>query len=292
MKKTISIFAVFVLLSLFSVQAFAATYTDESKGVSFVIPAGWTQQDLSQERSYIDVKYVSSSGLSTFMFGVYDIWDNMSPVEKAGLSRGKINNSIISAEEIAESLGFDSPSISSRKIGEYTYYYCEMNMPISVGDYTFPYEIMAAIRLSNGYGYIFQMYYLDGDVSESDFLTFVRSAKYPPEPTPSPSPQVAVSKVANNTSFASMKSELTNRIIGTILLASLSVGIVFLIKRIRNKTKAKSSTDVIPDTPQNAGLEIAGNQLETNLCPFCKGSIPRDSKYCPRCGVAIKQQKG
>jgi len=61
----------------------AFVYTDAVTGVTFQVPANWVQDEMNEERQFLDAKFVSSeeAGL-TILYGSTDLWEQMSDTEK------------------------------------------------------------------------------------------------------------------------------------------------------------------------------------------------------------------
>ena len=64
----------------------AFVYTDVDTNTKFTVPANWHEEELSKEREFIDVKFVSSKeeGMS-IMYGSVDMWGMMTEEEKKAL---------------------------------------------------------------------------------------------------------------------------------------------------------------------------------------------------------------
>ena len=158
----------------------AFLYKDKETGSEFTVPANWSQESLSQDREFLDVKFTSNKepGLS-ILYGGSDIWAEMSSSEKKGLSRSDINNSLFTFDDIAETMGVAKSKISTVSFGGKEYYKYEVTSTSSTYGINIEVTMTCLMRIENGYAYTFQF---SGDSKNSyykDFESLVSSANYP-----------------------------------------------------------------------------------------------------------------
>ena len=101
----------------------ASAYQDTISGTSFNVPDGWTEQPLSQDREFIQVKFTpDDGGLATILFGSADIWGQLTEAEKNGLSRNEYNISLFTKDDMAFTLDVNASDIKSVELGSTNYY--------------------------------------------------------------------------------------------------------------------------------------------------------------------------
>lgn len=173
MKKLYSLIVILAILIVFPVTVFANKepflYKDNDTGVEFSVPANWTQEALSKEREFLDVKFTSDRDAGkSILYGSTDLWAELSSSERDGLSRSDLNNSVFSMDEIADAMGVTQSDLSKVTYGGSEYY-----------QYVLGTTVTGLTRVENGYAYSFQF---SGDKSNSlyrDFEALLESVTYP-----------------------------------------------------------------------------------------------------------------
>ena len=157
----------------------AFLYKDEKTGTEFTVPANWIQEELSEDREYLDVKFISNkeSGVS-ILYGSTDIWAEISSGEETGLSRSDINNSIFTSDEIAEMMGAANGTVSLVQYGGEEYYKYTATSSSSTYGINIKLIITWLIRIENGYLYFFQFSGDDSSTFYDDFESLLESVKY------------------------------------------------------------------------------------------------------------------
>ena len=158
----------------------AFLYTDKDTGSTFTVPANWTQESLSAERAFLDIMFTSNKepGLN-ILYGSTDMWSEIPSGMKKGVSRSDIDNSIFTADELAEIMGVDKESISIVTYGGKEYY--QYTAAATSSTYGINLEVMVTgvVRIENGYVY---MFLFSGDTQNAYYKAFeslIRSVKYP-----------------------------------------------------------------------------------------------------------------
>lgn len=155
-------------------------YKDKETGCEFTVPANWSQESLSQDREFLDVKFTSNKdqGLS-ILYGSSDIWAEMSSSERKGLSRSDVNGSMFSSEEWAEIMGVDQSKVSTVSYGGKEYYKYVLTSTSSTYGINIDVTMTCLMRIENGYAYTFQFSGDSKNAYHKDFESLVGSVKYP-----------------------------------------------------------------------------------------------------------------
>lgn len=158
----------------------AFTYKDKDTGTEFVVPANWTQDTLSKDRQFLDVKFTSNQepGLC-ILYGSTDMWSEMSASEKKGYSRADLNNELFTLDEFAETMGVPKSNVSTVLYGDKEYYKYTTTMTSSSYGVNLEVTMTCLMRLENGYAYTFQFSGDNKNAYYKDFESLLGSVKYP-----------------------------------------------------------------------------------------------------------------
>lgn len=147
-----------VLLLIFPLVVNAQEYINEGAGVTFEVNDEWTEQDLSSEREYIDIKWINND-CGVLMFGTGDIWNEMSTSEKQGLSRKELNYNMLTEADLAtyrETLTNAGYNISNAKFTNFKLKFMRFS---GTADYNGnQVDYLSYITLNNGYMIQWQYY--------------------------------------------------------------------------------------------------------------------------------------
>lgn len=155
-------------------------YTDAETQTSFTVGGNWTEEELFQDRAYIDVKFVSNLGDGTIiLYGSIDLWKEMSASEKEGSLRSDINSSIFSKADVAQILAVDASNIEEIMLGGYDYYRVENTTVYSDFGFEITLPMTQMLRIDNGYMHVYQYSGENTDPRYQDFEQLVASARYP-----------------------------------------------------------------------------------------------------------------
>ena len=182
--KISSVFIVLILIfvSIFSARATSFLYTDSDSGASFIVPDNWSQKGMNESRDVIDAKFISDiDNQNIIIYGSHDIWSELSEEDKKSFSRSIMDNNFYTGAEIAEMSGAPDSMVCVEKYGSYSYYVFDMVNTAEVDGVAYEIPITNAVRVSNGYMFLFMFY---GDVNSkyySDFESLLKSATYPYE---------------------------------------------------------------------------------------------------------------
>jgi hypothetical protein len=157
-----------------------STYRDAISGTSFTVPDGWTEQPLSQEREFIQVKYTPDDGeLATILFGSADIWGQLTEAEKNGLSRDEYNISLFTKDDIAYTLDVNASDVKSVELGSTSYYRLDLTSEDTSSGITIKYTQSIYTTIQNGYFIQFQYVFSGNDSNRGIFEETVKNASIP-----------------------------------------------------------------------------------------------------------------
>ena len=161
--KKISSLIIALLIVYFSIFVVSAKteYQDSESDLTFLLPDGWQDKELSQEREFLDAKFVKDADV--LIYGSTDIWDFLTDEEKISFgSRTSIDNSFFSKSDIAETMGVDETEVSVVTYGGNSFYNLTLNSSMDLYGYEIAYSSDVMVIINNGWMYQFQ-YSGDGD---------------------------------------------------------------------------------------------------------------------------------
>ena len=249
------------------------TYIDSETKVKFTVPANWTEKDLSKDREYIDVKFVSSEeeGMS-ILYGSTDIWAKMSSSDKVGYKRSDLNNSMFTNADIAEMAGTSTAKVKKVTYNGVQCFQAESTTTSEVYGLNITLTVTHVIYYDNGWMYWFQF---SGDSSNeyfSDFKSLLNTVTFPQTATNS-------SNAGNNDDF----DDNTGAIIVVILILAAVVGVVIFVTK-KNQSKAK----VVPITKTlTENQTVSPSEPTYQYCRNCGTKLAIDSAFCHNCGTKI-----
>ena len=181
----------------------ASAYQDTISGTSFNVPDGWTEQPLSQDREFIQVKFTpDDGGLATILFGSADIWGQLTEAEKNGLSRNEYNISLFTKDDMAFTLDVNASDIKSVELGSTNYYRVDLTSEDTSSGITINYTQSIYTTIQNGYFIQFQYVFSGNDSNRGVFEETVKNASIPnsvASPSATASPQVTNQSQTVNT---------------------------------------------------------------------------------------------
>ena len=109
-------------------------YLDDDLDIEFVVPSGWREIKFDKEGSNFTAKFISEDGKKMKIeYKRADMWTSIPDLEKEGITRRDINNSLFSKADIAEWFGVTADSVKTKKYGENEYYICDSRITTSNG---------------------------------------------------------------------------------------------------------------------------------------------------------------
>ncbi len=160
----------------------AFEYRESQSGVTFTVPANWSETPLENTRQILKAKFTSNVEGDTIMYGFMDLWNSgWSAEDKQGHERSEIDNSFLSDVEIAVYLGVDPKDVSKVTYGGYDYF--KINTDTSELFYEgsgVTMDMTQLMRIENGYMYCF---YFSGNSwnnsNYADFEALLETVEYP-----------------------------------------------------------------------------------------------------------------
>lgn len=303
------IFVVLALSLTLNITAFAATdkgnnsfiYTDSENGVTFTVPSNWKQKEFSQDREYIDVKFVSPNVPGSIMiYGSTDMWAQIPYTEKVGHTRSDLDNSIYTKADIAELYGTTADEISMVTYNGAEYFVGTFKYSSNTSAVDVTITMTQALRIDNGWMYIFQFGGTSTDKLYSDFEKLLKSAEYPTvsNVTGIVSDTNIISS-SNNSSYNYSYNDYnddynddTNDFSGAlVIIVLILIGVVMttvVIFKEKNKTTANQINNSFNEvTPVVIPPIDAKND---SICKVCGQALPPDSAFCHMCGAKIEKE--
>lgn len=264
MKKIASILLALIVCAFLAFPVVAAgsiVYKDQDTGASFTIPDGWTQEALSKDREFIDIKFTSTQFEgATILYGSTDVWSQMTASEKAGYTRAECDNSIFTKADVAEMYSVPVSSVKEVTYNGQTYYKAEVTTYAEAYGITLPVTMTQVFRIENGWWYSFQVSGTSADKHYGDFEDLLRTVEYP--------------KTDNSSSGFVLIAVL-------VVAAAAIVGVVvYKKKKLSVCTTPAASTS--PEQPQPT--ETSSDFV---FCHMCGTQLPADSTFCHKCGTKV-----
>lgn len=247
-------------------------YTDQDSGVTFTVPANWREEEFTQDRKYIDAKFVAPG--RTIIYGSTDLWKELPASERAGYSRADIDHSAFTKYDVAEMYDIPAHEISVVTYNGIRYYSFETTA--TADGSVLSVTMTNLIHINNGWIYTFQFSGTDQSKSYTDFESLLESVQYP---TPSitatvPSPNTSPSSAENASAFF---AALTAIGIVLILLGGIIAAITLIRKKAKKETSHSAPDENIRHIPSAKAV----------FCRKCGHALPSDSIFCHICGTKI-----
>ena len=254
-------------------------YKDSRSGTSFTVPRNWVEKSLSKERTYITAKFAdNTSAGTTIVYGGFDMWEAMTPAERFGTSRSALNSDYMDADEmysLLEEIGCEKNSISKVTFGDYEYYRATYKGERSEFDLDFVIEIISFVRIQDGWLYQFQFYGDESSKSYDDFVTLIKSVKYPPVESTKP--------LSVKGAFFLPEAAHAG---GTVLIVALVIAIcvIFGLVCLRAVNKKKSKRQTYTEQEQQT------DAINQSICHVCGTRIPEGNAFCHKCGAKVNKE--
>ena len=203
MKRIVGIFFALCVLLLLSLGVSASfVYTDPETHSSFTLPEGWHQEPLTEQRDFLDVKFVSDDGSNSFiMFGSFDVYGMTPEEERGGFLRHELDENFFTAADFAAMYSLETDDITMVTGDNCNFYVATHPIFEEVDGEIYTMFVSYATTMYNGYAYSFQFYGSVEKALESsfydkhypDFLEVLSSLEHTP---------LNVSDVSGNSTFS------------------------------------------------------------------------------------------
>lgn len=252
-------------------------YTDMEAGLSFTVPANWTQVDFLAEREILDAKFESTKeeGLC-ILYGSVDLWEELPESERVGYVRAELDNSVVSAidiSDLAKEWGIEDEKVSTIDFKSKTHFVVEGTCNSQVYGLNVSAPVTVLMRIENGY--LFQFWFMAWSDSPyyDDFIRLVRSVKYPRVTAEEFDIHDAPTFTEQPTSSGGL--DAGDVLVGLVVIIVGGVG-AFVILRSNAAEK------------QPASVEL------DSRCPYCEAPVPNGVRFCHRCGnrLQVDAQQG
>ncbi len=249
-------------------------YTDSDSGVEFTVPKNWKQKDFTEDRKYLNAKFVSTKEDGCIiLFSTLNVWDELSPSEKIGLSRADVDNSLFTKADIAEMFSTTEDDVSMFTYNGVEYYKCTLTTNEEEYEISLDITTTQLLCVNNGWMYSFQFNGKEDHKLYPDFEELVKSVKYPSGEI-FENDDDKIQSYTDNTEYDNSQHLYNNfgvTALGVILIIAGIVAVVFLIKRI-SKFNRPSGT------------------FATVYCRKCGQVLPYDSDFCHICGTKVEKE--
>ena len=260
----------------------AFTYKDSKGGVTFTVPANWKQKAFTEDREFIDVKFVSTKESGCVMiYSSTDLWGQMSAADRVGYKRSDINNSVFTKADIAAMYNTTADKITTVTYNGVQYFKGEQKHTTDTYGTNLSVTMTHLVHIENGWMYTFQFGGPSTHKLYADFESLMKSVKYP-----SASDNAGIHSGNQNNSKNNGDAEDNSGVIAVVVLWAIAAVIVVVIVVSRKKKSEEYYTPTYtPPVPQPP------KPVEpTSICKNCGQALPLDSAFCHMCGTRIEKE--
>lgn len=243
----------------------AFLYTDKETGVTFTVPAGWNKAAFSEQRDYLETMFESTEEPGLIItYSSIDLWSELPASERAGYSKSDFSSDLFTKQDIADMFGTSKYLVDDITYDGVHYFKIattaekeEMGLKVTV-------TMTQLFRVENGRGYFFQFAGDESSPYYSDFVSLIKSAKFP--------------EGLNSTYVMLAEVFLTGLVIA-----------IFPVIRIIKRRNAKKVVLETPVTP-NVTSQFVVDKNETQFCHMCGTELPVASVFCHKCGTKLHRE--
>lgn len=253
-------------------------YTDTETGLKFTVPNNWEQSEFLKEKEYLDVKFTSvEDPVVSIMYGSVDLWEMAPASERIGYSRDDFNIENDTEEDkklLMEIMGVTENKIRTVTYNNKKYYEVEVTTSNKVYGADVEMTMTQLMYIENGWGYYFGFNGTSENRYFADFEKLVNSAQYPEEK------DISVTDINKETSVsAELPKNHSGLVIIPVLLIIISVCACVAVYKRETRKKEIENAEVEGETKES--LKGAS---DWEMCENCGQIIPKDSKFCYKCG--------
>lgn len=250
----------------------AFVYTDSDSGVKFTVPSNWVADEFNEEREFLDAKFASTKEKGLIIcYGSSDVWSEMTPDEKIGLTRADIDNSIFTKADVAQMCNTTEDNVSLVMYNGVEYYKCTTSTKGDAYGLSIAITMTQLFCINNGCMYTFQFGESDEHELYYDFEKLVRSVQYPASQTPVIDNYYDDDSYGGNTYDSDDESKNHTGIILFIVII-IAAGAICTVWWISRKKGRKTKYTIL-------------------CCGRCGQKLPPDSDFCHLCGAKVEREK-
>lgn len=158
-------------------------YFDQNTGISFLLPEGWIQTELSKERAYFAPE--RNIDAVAMLYSIEDIWAQMDEMTDHYLTQQGITRQLYdkfagcSTADIAEVYGISADEVWIDEINGIQFFCCETKQMRNVQQMRIEFDCNYVNAFKNGYWISFQLLGpLNNDRYYPDFVEVLESIKW------------------------------------------------------------------------------------------------------------------
>ncbi len=281
MKKINCILIMLLLLVFATINVEASERIEIDYGITFELSEDWEESEFETEPEILKYKYESDEH-GTLMIGVMDAYSQMEEDEKKGISRGDVDNSILTADDIRDMFKdeYDVKEITTETYGDYEFYVVDLTYSYTVenivGGEVVPNTSYSPAEFDvivyNGYMILLEHFnFTRGPIVDEngEFQEVSASAENHIAMLQS----LDLSSIEPDERNDGFESGSIYQLLGLLTLLVAGVVIVLILRKRNN-----SASNI-------------QNYNETLFCQKCGTDLPVDSEFCHVCGTKINKEE-
>ncbi|MDF2685623.1 MAG: hypothetical protein K0S55_804, partial [Clostridia bacterium] len=280
----------------------------------FTVPSEWFKLDTEEETEddiYFDVEFMKiDESIGSIAYLSYDIWSEMSVIEKIGKTKSDMNNSALHSESFLQKMGYKKDEITYVTYNDIEYIQFNSNELTETDGSTLTFNMVNLTYLRDGIIYLFKYTYIADSQYYSDFIGVMNNVEYPPLINPADNPGI----VLTDTDYHIIVFFVT------VFLYILPIIIYRFLIRKKPVLPSKAlhitalygifsfiAMFLLLKDSYGSFVLILGNVIffmsllnycvlsavrkkyivDLKFCKSCGVSLEKDSHYCSKCGASI-----
>jgi len=269
----------------------AFIYTDSESGVMFTVPANWKQEEFSEEREYLDAKFVSTKEAGCgIMYGSSDTWESLPASDKEGYTREDVYDFVFTERDVAEMYNVSEDEITTVTYNGIEYFKIEGKFTSSSDGIGLSITSTRLLLIDRGWMYTFTFSAPSTHELYSDFEKMMKSVKYPMIPDGEEgNTESKLTDTDSKNSYKSNKESVTDDINWYMCGIIAVVGIVAIVLAVAISRKKQFEEEHMQMDPSSK-LQPKEATIITVVCKKCGQALPSDSEFCHICGTKIEKE--